>query len=863
MSITKKSGGLYVIKRNGESEHVNYSKINTRIKYLVEGILPDGERIEPSLDVDYDIIVRDVIASIKNNVTTHELDTFAARHCATKVHDNYNYGILAGRIAISDHNKSYNLSFSEMNYVLYTNIDTLNEVYPLIKDEYYLFVQENAKELDAMCDYRRDFNFDYFGFNTLKNSYLLKAHKFAVDKEGNRYRKLFIERCQHLYMRVAVALYMPHLDKIKNTYDLLTKDGGYVSMATPILFNSMLKNGQLASCFLVGMKDSLLETGGIADMFKELTAISKFAGGIGLCMDTIRGEGSSIRTANGGVSDGCIPICKIVEHILSYVDQNKKRAGSCAIYFSPWHPDVKKLINLKKNHGIEKERARDLFLGMMIPDIFMKRLEYAYKNDVAVPWSLICPHEHRKPGYKYLYDLYGEEFEKIYCEYESEGLVRETIPDIRKLWVEILVAQQETGVPYILYKDHINRKNNQSNLGTIRCSNLCAEIVEYSDHEETAVCNLSSIVLQRFFKPDGEYDYELLKQVSYQAICNLDRVIDTTFYPSEKSARSNNRHRPLGLGVQGLADVFMIKRFPFESAEAKEMNKKIFETIYYGAMQASADIARDRELYIRSLGEVIFPPGDCPDDIAINIPNFRLMRSEYNRPSHVGSYSSFIGSPLSHGLFQFDLWPTTNALMYDWEPLREQIKTYGARHSLVCAVAPTASTASILHSTECIEPIKYNLYTRRILAGEYIIINSYLQKDLIDLGLWTPKIKNDLIANRGSIQTITDIPENIRELYKTVYEMKQRNLMDMSADRSRFICQTTSSNLYFKDPSISALTSAHIYAFGKGLKTSSYYIRRFPKLNAIQFTVDTSAEVASNITTDTVDESEGCASCSA
>jgi|688.fasta_scaffold01965_38 ribonucleoside-diphosphate reductase alpha chain len=857
MPIGSPSHSLYVRKRNGELEKIDYNKINNRIEFLCRGELQNGTIIGKPLDICYDKIVISVISSIKNGITTQELDILAAKICINHIHEDIDFGQLGARIAVSNHQKTTLNSFYKTMDALYHNKDKNNQHAPLLTREFYNFVKNNAEELESFIDYKRDYQLDYFGHMTLFESYLLRTKMGSVGPGEDSYLK---ERAQHLYMRIAVALYMNvSMEKIKETYDILSKDGGYVSHATPTMYNAGAPLGQLASCFLTGMEDSMDAENGIPDLWNHCAKISKRAGGIGICLSNIRCSGSLIRGTNGN-SSGIVPLCKVFNDISRYVNQGGKRNGSFAVYLEPWHGDIEVFIQLKKNHGVEDARARDLFLALWIPDLFMKRLIEAYNENKPVVWSLMCPDQSFIPGGPRLYDVHSEDFEKLYLTLEKEKLYVKQIEDIRELWKEIIFAQQETGVPYILYKDHINNKNNQANLGTIRCSNLCAEIVEYSSPDEHSVCNLASVALQRFVKYDESglpyYDFAGLQNICYKTLINLDRIIDITFYPTKFTRKSNFRHRPVGLGVQGLADAFILMRFPFESPEAAKLNRQIFETIYFACMSSSKDLAKMRYEFINGLEfEPIFAIDTNEDtDLALNLGNFNLTRGEWLRAGkkYVGSYSTFEGSPLSLGKFQFDLWTGTvldSELNYDWESLRAEILKYGVRNSLTTAVMPTASTASILRSVECIEPLKSNIYTRRILKGEFVNVNTYLQNDLKNLGLWNKQISKKIMEHRGGIQFIHEIPISLRQLYKTAYEIKKKCIIDLAKDRGPFIDQTQSMNLFFEEPTIKDLTSSHIYSWKVGLKTGMYYLRRMPATNAAQFVLE--------------GEKEECTSCSA
>ena len=814
---------LYVKKRNGKLEHIDYSKINNRIKYLVLQ--------EPKLHVSYDEIVRDIISTVKNEITTAELDEYSARLCAGKRHIDNEYSILAARIAVSNHHKNTLSSFVETMKLLHDG--------NFLDVNFMEFLIANADKLEAMIDYSRDYNLDYFGHMTAVKSYLL--NNYAIS-----------ERMQHLYLRVATALHYPSLALIKESYDLLST--GKISHATPTLYNSGTKNGQLASCFLLGMRDSIDEKNGIGALWNSAAKISKRAGGIGICLSNIRGNGSKIRGTNGQ-SDGIVPLCKVLNDISRYVNQGGKRKGSFAIYLEPWHTDIEAFLELRKNHGNEEDRARDLFTALWIPDIFMRRVVKAFQDDVAVPWSLMCPdylapkqgqeqEQGQEQGQEHeqkrrLHELHNEEFDERYEYNEAHGHVTKTIPDIRTLWFAILSSQQETGTPYILYKDSINRKNNQANLGTIRTSNLCAEIVEYSDDSEHAVCNLASIPLHNYCTKDEEFDFDELFRVSCIALRNLDNVIDRSWYPTKETHRSNIRHRPVGLGVQGLADVFIKLRMPFDSEEARKLNRDIFETIYYGCMHASMTLAKERHEIIVSLKSSGFIPEISAGVISNHgIPGFIITSEEYLRDGFYGTYSSYVGSPMHSGKFQYHLWGAYPSDRWDWSHLCAEIAKYGVRNSLTTAVMPTASTAIMQQCTECIEPIKSNIYTRRTLNGEYVIYNTYLQLDLKERGLWTDSIKKKIIECRGSIQTITEIPQDLRDLYKTAFEIKQKVIIDMAADRGPFVDQTQSMNLFFAAPTNSLLTNCFIYGWKAGLKTGIYYLRRQAAVNALQFTVN-------------------------
>ena len=638
---------------------------------------------------------------------------------------------------------------------------------PLLSEEVYNIIQENKEILDSTIIYDRDFGYDFFGFKTLEKSYLLKLNGKVV------------ERPQHMIMRVAVGIHQNDIEGAIETYNLMSER--WFTHATPTLFNAGTPKPQLSSCFLLSMKEDSIQ--GIYDTLAQCAKISQSAGGIGLSIHDIRATGSYIRGTNG-TSNGIVPMLKVFNDTARYVDQGGgKRKGSFAIYLEPWHADIYDFLELKKNHGKEEMRARDLFYALWIPDLFMKRVEEEGK------WSLFCPNE--CPG---LSDSYGEEFEKLYTKYEEEGRAKATVK-ARDLWFKVLDSQIETGTPYMLYKDACNEKSNQKNLGTIKSSNLCTEIVEYTAPDEVAVCNLASIALPRFVI-DGKFDHQKLFEITYVVTKNLNKIIDINYYPVEEARNSNMRHRPIGLGVQGLADTFIMLRHPFESEEAKKLNKEIFETIYYASLTASKDLAREN-----------------------------------------GPYQSYEGSPISQGIFQFDMWNATPSDRWEWDVLREEIMKYGVRNSLLLAPMPTASTSQILGNNECIEPYTSNIYARRVLSGEFVVVNKHLLIDLVKLGLWNEDLKDKLMINNGSIQEFDEIPDDIKELYKTVWEIKQRTIIDMAADRGAFIDQSQSLNLFIQDPNYAKITSMHFYAWKRGLKTGMYYLRTKAAADAIKFTI--------------------------
>jgi ribonucleoside-diphosphate reductase alpha chain len=759
---------MLVIKRDGRRESVKFDKITARIEKLCYGL--DANFINP-IDV-----AKKVIDGIYDGVTTIELDNLAAEIAASMTTKHPDYAILAARIAISNLHKITSKSFSNTMKRLYTYVDPkTGENAPLISKEVYEVIRNNASLLDSSIIYDRDFTYDYFGFKTLEKSYLLRL-------DGK-----IVERPQHMLMRVAVGLHYNDIDAAIETYNLMSEK--WFTHATPTLFNAGTPKPQLSSCFLLTTKDDSIE--GIYDTLKQCAKISQSAGGIGLSIHNIRATGSYIKGTNG-TSNGIIPMLRVFNDTARYVDQGGgKRKGAFAIYLEPWHADVFEFLDLRKNHGKEELRARDLFYALWIPDLFMKRVE---ENG---DWSLFCPNE--APG---LAETYGKEFEALYEKYEKEGRQRKTVK-AQDLWFAVLESQTETGTPYMLYKDHCNRKSNQKNLGTIKSSNLCTEIIEYTAADEVAVCNLASLALPKYVV-DGKFDHQKLFEVTYVVTKNLNRIIDINYYPVEEARKSNLRHRPIGLGVQGLADVFIMLRMPFESEEAKALNKDIFETIYFAAMTASKDLAKKD-----------------------------------------GSYETYAGSPVSKGIFQFDMWGVTpESGRWDWDSLKKEVKQHGVRNSLLVAPMPTASTSQILGNNECFEPYTSNIYTRRVLSGEFVVVNKHLLKDLIKLGLWNDKMKNKLIEANGSVQNIPEIPQHIKDLYKTVWEIKQKTLIDMAADRGAYICQSQSFNVHMQDPNFGKLTSMHFHAWKKGLKTGMYYLRTKAAVDAIKFTVEKQADVA-------------------
>jgi len=753
---------MFVVKRDGKKESVKFDKITARIEKLCYGL-------NPAL-VDPIDVAKKVIEGLFDGVTTSELDNLAAETAASLTTKHPDYALLASRIAVSNLHKNTIKSFSETMKLLYEYVDPkTGKNASLLADDIHEIIQKNAEELDSSIIYDRDFGFDYFGFKTLEKSYLLKL-------DGK-----IAERPQHLFMRVSVGIHKEDIESAIKTYNLMSER--WFTHATPTLFNSGTPKPQMSSCFLLTMKDDSIE--GIYDTLKQTAKISQSAGGIGLSIHNVRATGSYISGTNG-TSNGIIPMLRVFNDTARYVDQGGgKRKGAFAIYLEPWHADIFEFLDLRKNHGKEEMRARDLFYALWVSDLFMQRVE---ANE---DWSLFCPHE--APG---LADCHGKEFEALYTKYEAEGRARKTVK-AQELWFAVLDAQVETGTPYLLYKDAANAKSNQQNLGTIKSSNLCTEILEYTSADEIAVCNLASLALPRYVR-DGKFDHEKLYEVTYQAALNLNKIIDNNYYPVEEARTSNLRHRPIGLGVQGLADAFILLRMPFESPEAQQLNKEIFETIYFAAMTASKDLA------IKD-----------------------------------GPYESFKGSPLSKGQFQFDLWNVKpDSGRWDWENLRLDVMNHGVRNSLLVAPMPTASTSQILGNNECFEPYTSNIYTRRVLSGEFIIVNKHLLRDLVNRGLWDTTMKNKIISANGSVQDIAEIPQDLKDLYKTVWEIKMRTIIDMAADRGAYICQSQSLNLFINSPNASKLTSMHFYAWKKGLKTGMYYLRTQAASQAVKFTVE-------------------------
>lgn len=766
---TAGEAGMYVVKRDGRHASVSFDKITSRITKLCYGLNPKY--------VDPVCIAQKVIQGVYPGVTTVELDELAAQTAASFATQHPDCSILAARISVSNLHKMTSKSFSETVHILrhYVHPKT-GESAPLISETVYDIVMQNKDKLNATLIHDRDFEFDYFGFKTLEKSYLLKVNGKVI------------ERPQHMLMRVAVGIHHDDVDRAIETYDLLSQR--YFTHATPTLFNAGTPKPQMSSCYLLCMNADSIE--GIYDTLKHCAVISKYAGGIGVSISDIRASQSYIRGTNG-TSNGIVPMLRVFNNTARYVDQGGgKRKGSIAAYLEPWHADIFAFLDLRKNHGDENQRARDLFYALWIPDLFMKRVQ----NNME--WTLMCPNE--CPG---LSECYGDEFKSLYEKYESEGRGRKTV-QAQGLWFAILDSQVETGTPYMLYKDHCNHKSNQKNLGTIKCSNLCTEIIEYTAPDEIAVCNLASISLSKLVTPaidydgtGGKFDFDKLKEISEVVTRNLNRVIDHNFYPREEARNSNMRHRPIGIGVQGLADAFMMLKISFDSPQARQLNKDIFETIYFGACTSSCSLAEDD-----------------------------------------GPYPSYDGSPTSQGILQFDMWNVKPSNRWDWGVLKEKIAQHGMRNSLLVSPMPTASTAQILGNNESTEPYTSNMYNRRVLAGEFSIVNKHLLRELTSLGYWTPSVRNRIIADGGSVQNVTEIPKYIKDVYKTVWEISQRVIIDMAADRGAYICQSQSLNIHIAEPNTSKLTSMHFHAWKKGLKTGMYYLRTRPKADAIKFTVD-------------------------
>ena len=785
---------MYVVKRDEKKEAVKFDKITARIIKMCYGLDP---LVSP------ESVAMKVIEGIYDGVSTSDLDNLAAEVAAAKTIDHPDYALLASRIAVSNLHKETKKTFSEVMSDLYYYIDPkTNQKASLLADDVYNIIQEHKETLDSSIIYDRDFRYDYFGFKTLTRSYLMKLNgKIA-------------ERPQQMLMRVALGIHKSDVESAIKTYHLMSE--GWFTHATPTLFNSGTPKPQMSSCFLLTMKEDSIE--GIYETLKACAQISQSAGGIGLSIHNIRATGSYIKGTNG-TSNGIVPMLRVFNDTARYVDQGGgKRKGSFAMYIEPWHADVFDFLDLKKNHGKEEQRARDLFFALWIPDLFMQRVK---ENG---EWTLMCPHE--CPG---LSDVHSAEFVALYTKYELEGKGRKTIK-AQDLWFKILESQIETGTPYMLYKDAANSKSNQQNLGTIKSSNLCTEIIEYTAPDEIAVCNLASLALPKYVTEDKTFDHDKLFEVTYQATLNLNKIIDENFYPVEAAKNSNLRHRPIGLGVQGLADTYILMGFPFESDDAKKLNKEIFETIYYASMTASKDLSKE-----------------------------------------LGPYSTYEGSPVSKGIFQPDMWGVTPSTRWEWSVLKEEVLKYGVRNSLLLAPMPTASTAQILGNNECFEPYTSNIYTRRVLSGEFIIVNKHLLKDLVKAGLWNKDMRQKIMTANGSVQNIKEVPQNLKALYKTAWEISQKAIIEQSADRGAYICQSQSLNIFMENANFGKLTSMHFYGWEKGLKTGMYYLRTKAATDAIKFTVEKtiSAEpVSLDVETQqaeiacSLDDPENCEMCS-
>nr|QOP57886.1 ribonucleoside-diphosphate reductase large subunit [Zea mays] len=773
---------MYVVKRDGRQETVHFDKITARLKKLSYGLSQD--HCDPVL------VAQKVCAGVYKGVTTSQLDELAAETAAAMTASHPDYASLAARIAVSNLHKNTKKSFSETIKDMYMHFNKRSGLMaPLVAEDVYEIIMKNAARLDSEIIYDRDFDYDYFGFKTLERSYLLKLDGKVV------------ERPQHMLMRVSLGIHKEDIESAIRTYHLMSQR--WFTHASPTLFNAGTPRPQLSSCFLICMKDDSIE--GIYETLKECAVISKSAGGIGVSVHNIRATGSYIRGTNGS-SNGIVPMLHVFNDTARYVDQGGgKRKGAFAVYLEPWHADIFEFLDLRKNHGTEENRARDLFYALWVPDLFMQRVQ----NNGE--WSLFCPNE--APG---LADSWGEEFDNLYKKYESQGKAKKVVL-AQTLWFDILKAQIETGTPYMLYKDTCNRKSNQQNLGTIKSSNLCTEIIEFTSPTETAVCNLASIALPRFVREkdvpleshpsklvgssdskNRYFDFEKLAEVTSTVTYNLNKIIDINYYPVETAKRSNMRHRPIGIGVQGLADTFILLGMPFDSPEAQQLNKDIFETIYYHALKASAELAAKE-----------------------------------------GPYETYEGSPVSKGILQPDMWDVVPSNRWNWPSLRETISKVGIRNSLLVAPMPTASTSQILGNNECFEPYTSNIYSRRVLSGEFVVVNKHLLHDLTEMGIWTPTLKNQIIYDDGSVQKIAEIPDDLKAIYKTVWEIKQKTLVDMAVDRGCYIDQSQSLNVHMEQANFGKLTSLHFHAWSKGLKTGMYYLRTRAAADAIKFTVDT------------------------
>jgi len=846
---------MHVLKRNGKKEIISFDKILKRGKSIAKEF--------GLANIIHAQLAMKVIDQLYDNIQTTKIDELMAEQCASMASTHPDYTKMASAITISNLQKNTSSSFYETIKKLYDFKDVNNASYKLIHEDIMKICEDYKETLDSMIDYHRDFLFDYFGFKTLERAYLMKVNNTIV------------ERPQHMWLRVSLCIHGINMEKVKETYDYMSQK--YFIHATPTLFNAGTPRPQLSSCYLIAMEDDSID--GIFNTVKECAQISKWSGGIGLHIHNIRSSGSQIRGTNG-VSNGLIPMLGVFNKTARYVDQGGKRNGSFAIYLEPHHPDVEEFLELKKNHGDEESKCRDLFYALWLSDLFMERV---MGNKI---WSLFCPD--KCPG---LSDCYGDEYRKLYLKYENEGRFNKQI-DARELWIKILDSQMETGTPYLLYKDAANSKSNQKNLGTIKSSNLCSEIIEYSDTNETAVCNLASIGLPMFVKEDKSFDYEKLETITKILVTNLNNIIDVNFYPTVKTLRSNFKHRPIGIGIQGLADVFLKMDLAFTSDEAKEINKLIFETIYFAALTRSYEISKERLedlMFLKTEYEsnnwsFVDSNPECreysiynvSDASSVNAKNsdtkiqycldkMKPVKAEIDnlKKDYLGAYSSFQGSPLSEGILQFDMWNIEPSKgRYDWGTLKQNIIKYGCRNSLLCAPMPTASTSQILGNNECFEPITSNIYSRRTLAGDFVMVNKYLVEDLLKLDMWNSTIKNNIIANKGSVQFIEGLTEKMKEKYKIVWEMSMKDLISMSRDRGAYICQSQSLNLWMEDPTPSALTNMHFYSWKVGLKTGIYYLRRKAKHQAQQFTIEPVKKDISNNKVEEEEKEDGCLMCS-
>lgn len=816
---------MSVTKRSGNTENVSFDKILNRLKTLGN---------EVNLQLSYTTLTMKVIDQLYDNIETSQIDELSAEQCASLITTSLDYGTLASRILISNHHKNTSNDFSNVMNQLYEFKDIHGKSSPMITKELYNISQIYKDRINGMIDYNRDYLFHYFGFKTLERAYLMRINN------------KIIERPQHMWMRVALCIHGSNLEKVKETYDNMSQL--YFTHATPTLFNAGTPRPQLSSCYLEAMETDSID--GIYNTLKDCANISKWAGGIGLHIHNVRASGTHIRGTNG-TSNGIVPMLRVFNNTARYVDQGGgKRNGSFAIYLEPWHGDIEDFLQMRKNHGDEEMKARDLFYALWIPDLFMKRVK---ENKT---WTLMCPD--KCPG---LADVYGDKFEELYTRYENEGKGNKTM-NARELWFKILDSQIETGTPYMLFKDAANKKSNQKNLGTIKSSNLCTEIIEFSSKDETAVCNLASIGLAKFVKDDKTFDYDELHRITKIVTENLDKVIDINFYPIEKTRTSNFLHRPIGIGVQGLADVFALMDVPFESDDALQINKNIFETMYHASLTKSMEISKYRK---ETMQYLVFTKKDwnnhnnenswtfenfdricrnykCNNKETLNALNICKptpgeMKNAKNHPEFAGSYSSIDGSPISKGILQFDMWNVIPTDRYDWDALKEQIKNHGVRNSLLMAPMPTASTSQILGNNECFEPFTSNIYVRRTNAGEFVIVNKYLMKELETLDMWNDNIKNSIIAHNGSIQHL-EVSDHIKQKYKTAWEISNKHLITMSRDRGAFICQSQSLNLWVEEPNYGSLTGMHFYSWESGLKTGMYYLRTRAKAKPQQFTIE-------------------------